>query len=339
VTGCSSRSWGAPNAGIPLNERGSLQPVRPGQQRLRKNFRNDSRHSRRIRPTPVVKGVKITLFLADGRPDGLRVVDQANWSGRGYDFARADWLKVRGEDELGKPGVYILSGQEDDGTQSVYVGEADELRSRLNQHYARVDFWHRATAFITKDDTLNKAGVKYLESRLLDLGHQAKRAELKNGNVPGLPSMSKADLAEAEGYLEHMLPILPILGLNAFDVIHAASAEADTPALVLKGSGISARGKDTAEGFIVEAGSTARVAEQPSIHEYVKAIRARLLQQGILVLDGAVFRLTQDQVFGSPSTAAGVLLGRPASGPMEWRDHQNRTLKQLRAAASNPSGT
>ncbi len=288
----------------------------------------------------MVRGVKITLFLADGRPDGLRIIDQANWSGRGYDFAKADWLKVRGEEELTKPGVYILTGREDDGTPSVYVGEADELRSRLNQHYAKVDFWNRATAFITKDDTLNKAGVKYLESRLLAMAYQAKRAELKNGNAPGLPSMSKADVAEAEGYLEHMLPILPILGVNAFEIIHAATAEADTPALMLKGSGISARGKDTAEGFVVEAGSTARVAEQPSIHDYVRAIRARLIQQGILVLDGPILRLTQDQAFGSPSTAAGVLLGRPASGPMLWHDSQNRTLKQIRAAivSSTPDG-
>lgn len=299
-----------------------------------RNSNHEPRHSARLGHPLVVRGVKITLFLADGRPDGLRIVDQANWSGRGYDFARADWPKVRHEDELGKPGVYILSGQEDDGTPSVYVGEADELRSRINQHYAKVDFWHRATAFVTKDDTLNKAGVKYLESRLLAMAHQAKRAELKNGNAPGLPSMSKADLAEAEGYLEHMLPILPILGVNAFEVIHAATAQADTPALMLKGSGISARGKDTAEGFVVEAGATARVAEQPSIHAYMKAIRARLLQQGILVPDGAFLRLTQDQVFGSPTTAAGVLLGRPASGPMEWRDSQNRTLKQLRAAVA-----
>lgn len=278
----------------------------------------------------MVKGIKITLFLADGRPDGLRILDQGNWSGRALDFARADWSSVRDEPELRKPGVYVLRGEQDDGTTAIYVGEADELRSRLAQHQARIDNWSRATAFVTKDDSLNKATVKYLESRLIALGHAAKRASMLNGNVPGLPAMSRADISEAEGYLEHMLPIMPLLGIVAFQAAAEAKADASGTVLVLNRSGIAARARETGEGFLVEAGATARSIEQPSIHPYMRAIRARLVRDGLFVLEGNHYRLTEDQLFGSPSTAAGVLLGRAASGPMEWKDDSGRRLKELR---------
>ena len=119
------------------------------------------------------EGCKDHPLLADGRPDGLRILDQGNWSGRALDFARADWSSVRDEPELRKPGVYILRGEQDDGITAIYVGEADELRTRLTQHQARTDNWARATAFVTKDDSLNKASVKYLESRLISLGQEA----------------------------------------------------------------------------------------------------------------------------------------------------------------------
>ena len=69
----------------------------------------------------------------------------------------------------------------------------------------------------------------------------------------------------------------------------------------------------------------------------MRAIRVRLIQTGLVVPDGSQFRLTEDQLFGSPSTAAGVLLGRPASGPIEWKDAGGRTLKQLRESAAGPA--
>lgn len=286
----------------------------------------------------MAKGVKITLFLADGTPDGLRIIEEANWSGRAYDFARADWPVVRARKDFEKPGVYVLSGLGDDGNELLYVGEADELRPRINQHDASLDFWTRATAFVSKDDSLNKAGVRYLESRLIALGHRARRAKLSNRNAPAPPSLSEADEAEALGFLEHMLPIYPVLGVAGFEIVASAAAPATAPRLRIDRGGIQAFGRDTAEGFVVETGSTARVKPVPSIHSYMQAIREQLIADGLLIHDGPTLRLTQDQVFRSPSTAAGVFLGRPASGPTEWHDDAGRTLKQLRADRAGQVG-
>jgi hypothetical protein len=60
-----------------------------------------------------------------------------------------------------------------------------------------------------------------------------------------------------------------------------------------------------------------------------------LLAQGVLEPAGAGYRMTQDYFFNSPSTAAGVLLGRSANGRMEWKDASGRTLKEIQEAEVN----
>ena len=40
-------------------------------------------------------------------------------------------------------------------------------------------------------------------------------------------------------------------------------------------------------------------------------------------------KFTQDYRFDSPSTAAGVILGRTANGRIEWKDSGGRPLKHI----------
>lgn len=212
----------------------------------------------------------------------------------------------------------------------LYVGEGDAVLPRLDQHAKQKDFWTHAVVFTSKDQNLNKAHVQYLEARLVQLAKDAKRAELDNGNVPQLPALSEADAADAEAFLLDLLLCLPLMGAPFFEQTLPKPAKGRE--LLLKAKGIEARGMDTAEGFVVRAGSQAVKEEVPSIHAYLVELRKTLLAQGVLVPDGPVWRMTQDYAFNSPSTAAGVLLGRSANGRMEWRDAKGRTLKEIQEA-------
>jgi hypothetical protein len=150
------------------------------------------------------------------------------------------------------------------------------------------------------------------------LAAEAKRAELDNTNIPQLPALSEADKADAEAFLQDMLLCLSILGINVFEKAQAHSDKSCD--LILSAKGIEARGQYTPEGFLVCAGSQAAKEEVPSIHHFLKELRKVLLEKRIFVDDGTYYRLTQDYIFSSPSTAAGVLLGRPANGLLEWKD-------------------
>lgn len=52
----------------------------------------------------------LRIFVADGDPDGLRIVQRSNWWGRALVFPRAAWVRPSeaNRPELQKTGVYLL---------------------------------------------------------------------------------------------------------------------------------------------------------------------------------------------------------------------------------------
>jgi len=273
-------------------------------------------------------GFSVRIFIPSGEPEALRIVEKSNWIGQGLVFPRALFAEARQRSELKRTGVYVLWGQGESGQlPRVYVGEGDPVLPRLDQHAKQKDFWTHAAVFTSKDQNLNKAHIQYLEARLVTLAAEAKRAELDNANVPQLPAMSEADVADAESFLDDLMLCLPLVGISLFDKAKAGLAQSRE--LFLRSKGIDARGVDSSEGFIVRAGSQAVKDEVASIHPYLIDIRKSLLKQGVLEPVGQSFRVTQDYTFNSPSTAAGVLLGRSANGRTEWKDERGRTLKEL----------
>ncbi|HOC43809.1 MAG TPA: GIY-YIG nuclease family protein [Thermoanaerobaculales bacterium] len=280
-----------------------------------------------------LSGFSVRIFIPSGEPEALRIVEKSNWTGQGLVFPRAQFAEVRQRPELKRTGVYVLWGPgESIQLPRLYVGEGDPVLPRIDQHAKQKDFWTHAAVFTSKDQNLNKAHVQYLEARLVGLAREAKRAELDNGNIPQLPALSEADAADAEGFLGDLLLCLPVVGFSLFDKPRAGAAKSRD--LFLKAKGIEARGVDSPEGFIVRAGSQAVKDEVPSIHAFLRELRKSLLAQGALEPTGKVYRLTQDYTFNSPSTAAGVLLGRPANGRTEWKDSKGRTLKEIQEAAA-----
>lgn len=270
----------------------------------------------------------ITILVTSGDPDGVRVVEKSNWSGVGVVFARTDLASALSQ-HIDAPGVYVLLGDELDSAFEgvVYVGEGEDVGKRLGSHQRddAKEFWTSTVVFTSKDSALNKAHIRYLESRLIDLAHGARRVKVANSTRPSPPPMSAADLAEAEGYLAEMLAIFPVLGVSAFD--RPAVREVAGIRYFLTGPDAAGEGEDRNDGFLVFAGATARVAETSSLSEPFSRLRRRLLETGVFALDGSVYRLTEDHLFNSPSTAAMALLSRNANGRTEWRDAGGVTLK------------
>jgi len=279
----------------------------------------------------------LRIFVADGDPDGLRIVDKSNWIGKALLFPRALLAQVKARPELAQTGVYLLLGPRPDGEgDMVYVGEGDPILPRLQEHQAKKDFWTRAIGFTTATaGQLNKAHVQFLESRLIALARAAKRMPLDNANQPAEPSLSEADRADMEVFLGHMLGMLPVLGVHAFEQAPKAPAAKASPVLTCKGKGVQATGYEASQGFVVRAGSQAVADTVPSMALQVRGmfdLRQELIGNGVLGLQGGLYQFTQDYSFSSPSTAAAAVLGRSANGRIEWKAADGRTLKELQEA-------
>ncbi len=281
-----------------------------------------------------LKPFSLRIFVADGDPDGLRVVERSNWIGKALVFPRALLPIIKQREELAQTGVYLLLGPREDGEgEMLYIGEGDPVRPRLESHYAQKDFWNRAICFTAgANGQLNKAHVQFLEAALIQLAKAAKRLPLDNANQPAEPSLSEADRADMQVFLENVLGMLPVLGIHAFEQLAAAPAMAAQAGLVCKGKGIAAHGYEATQGFVVKAGSQAVGEAVPSMQQHVRGmfdLRKELIANGVLERKGEHYMFSQDYVFSSPSTASAVVLGRSSNGRVDWKDGQGRTLKDL----------
>ena len=273
----------------------------------------------------------LRIFVADGDPDGLRIVERSNWIGKAVVFPRALLPNVKQRNEFTQTGVYLLLGPRDDGEgDKLYIGEGDPVRPRLESHYANKGFWSWAVFFVAGQGQLNKAHVQFLESRLIRLAKVAKRMPLDNANQPSEPTLSEADSADMEVFLKNMLGMLPILGIDVFE--QPQVEEIAAMLLTCHGKEVEARGVEISQGFLVKAGSHAVKETVPSMKQHLRGmydLRQNLIANGVLVDAGDHYQFSQDYVFSSPSTAAAVVLGRNANGRTEWKDDSGRTLKSL----------
>ena len=76
----------------------------------------------------------LRIFVPDGDPEGVRIIDRMNWTGLGIVFPREKWPATKQRPEFSRPGVYILTGYRsaEDELPTVYIGESDVLRSRID---------------------------------------------------------------------------------------------------------------------------------------------------------------------------------------------------------------
>ncbi len=66
-------------------------------------------------------------------------------------------------------------------------------------------------------------------------------------------------------------------------------------------------------------------------------LRRKLLDSGVLALAAGHLVFTRDYTFFSPSTAAGVILGRTANGYICWADMEGRLLDSFRPRPRCPN--
>lgn len=276
-----------------------------------------------------MSGKTIQIFLPDGNPRGVKIADITSRTVRVVLVPRAKLDMAAKRPELSNVGVYFLIGEQDDGRiEQVYVGEAEDCLTRLRQQNKSKDFWRVALVIVSKTQYFTKTHVKYLEWYCHQAVERAGRYRLENTTVPQRPFVSESVDADLMDNFETMRVLTSTLGYPLFDEIKAPSKK---DMLVCRGKLAVARGEYTEDGLVVFAGSTANVQETKSARgTWVTKLRTSLIEEGVLELDGEVYRFTRNHVFGSPSAAAVGVLARNANGWLEWKYSDGRTLDEVK---------
>lgn len=273
-----------------------------------------------------MQAATIKLFLVHGSPNGLRTAELSNWSGKAIAAPRTELAELLKREELANPGFYLLTGVDpESGDRAIYIGEAEIVANRLKGHATR-DFWNSVTVFVSKDENLTKAHIRYLEGILI-----SKANENGNSIVMNLASsgarLPESDAAEMDVFLAKCLQLLPVLGVSDFNK-KVDQASESTDLLYCKIKGLTASGKRTANGFVVFAGSHAVMEHRPSAKR-MKAKREQLIEKGLLQENGDHLVFTKDIEFGSPSTAGSVVRGGATNGLTAWTNSKGKQLKEI----------
>lgn len=232
--------------------------------------------------------------------------------------------------DLTSTGVYLLFGKDDEGKDQVYIGEAESVLKRLNQHLAQKDFWNEVIVFISKDENLNKAHIKYIENRLHDIALSSNRYKLDNSTIPTQSSISESDRAEMEEYIDNMRMLVNTLGHKVFDEKRENINNKKSDLSQIKAArGADALGEPTSDGFLVFKGSKAADSITPSFSISLTKLRQSLIDRNIINDVKGSLLFSEDYIFTSPSLAAAIVMGRNANGLEEWKLKSGQTLKSF----------
>ena len=273
----------------------------------------------------------IKLFLPRGDAKSLRTAEISNWTGKAVAAPRTELDELLAREELEKAGVYILIGSDPlTNAPRAYIGEAEIIRDRLKQHKTK-EFWVSAIVFVSKDENLTKAHVRYLESRLLAEAADVSRFSLEQ-NQSGGSRLPESDREDMEVFLARIRQLLPVLGSDILAPIAQPAAKTQPGGVLFcRIKGAEARGQRTANGFVVFRGSSAVLDQRRSAesYPYVVSQRNQMIADGSLIEKNGFLIFTKDAEFSSPSAAAAVVHGGSANGLIAWKTNDGKSLKQL----------
>ena len=271
-------------------------------------------------------GKAIEVFLVNGTADSLVTAELSNWNGKAIKIPRTE-VSCCDREDIRNAGVYFLFCQEDDGTESVYIGEAENVHDRLLEHLRDYQngkekyYWNTAILFTGRD--LNKALIRYLENRFVEIAKECNRYTILTKNTYKNTVMKESQIASMEEFIENVMVLINTLGYRV--LVPMPMATDVTVYLYCQGSGAKAKGFVSSGGLTVMKDSTVSPGTVPSISKSYALLRRRLEADGTIV-DG---RFQRDYEFSSPSAAATVVRGHSSNGNIDWKTADGVKLKDL----------
>ena len=282
-------------------------------------------------------GKSIELFLVNGTADSLVTAELSNWNGKALKIPRIE-VATCNRDDITQAGVYFLFCKEDDESDSVYIGEAENVKERLLQHMRDYQaekekyYWNTAVIFTGRD--LNKALIRYLENRFVEVARNCNRYHVLTKNTYRNTVLKESQIAVMEEFADNVKIPINALGYKVLEPIVQNGkdlSDIETEKLYLNVGGVSAVGLVTTEGFVVLKGATVNEKSSTSLSTGIRKLREEKFAEGKV----SNLITTEDILFSSSSAAADFILGYSASGPRSWKAKDGRLLKEIENNMSN----
>lgn len=167
----------------------------------------------------MLKPYTIRLFVPDGNPNTIKIIDKMNWTGIGLEISRDAWSKYKNRKEFEQAGIYILFGyqEEEDDLPTLYIGQGDGIKNRIESHEKNKEFWDKVLVFVSSNGGLNRAHITWLEWALIKKAQETGRCKLDNGTTPNEPILTESEKADTQEFLNEIYSILPLVEIRVFE--------------------------------------------------------------------------------------------------------------------------
>ncbi len=166
----------------------------------------------------------LQIFYPDGDPENMWKANKPTWTGTIFYVSRDFWASgaTKYKKDLEAPGIYILVGNSEDSDedlQTIYIGQAENLHARIEQHRQDDDKkFYQSVVCVTESGGLTNTHFKWMESDLIQRAKEIKRCDLRNRTTPTKPRIMEADEIVSKQFLEATLPIFQIAEIQAFAI-------------------------------------------------------------------------------------------------------------------------
>lgn len=287
-------------------------------------------------------GKTIKLYISGEDSKNLKTAELSQWTGTAYIGERKHTKLIQKIDELTLPGIYFLLSNEETSSslKKIYIGEADEVNKRINNHYRQKEWWDSFVIFVSKDTNLTKAHVRYLEKELYSIAKDKITSfQLMNSSEPTGSKLPQSDRDDMIIFKENMIFILNHLGIINFSIKDDSEMVTNQDELFLlnltsdridkSGKVLQAKLLIADSRYILKKGSFIEMNERKSFstHSYYP-LRKRIESESCL--DDSDFKdisvLNKDVEFSSASAAASIVKNRSTNGKKEWKLIDGTTL-------------
>ncbi len=277
----------------------------------------------------MARGKVITTHLRTGDPNGIRTVFISNKICEMIVFPKSEFDAVSKMEESSRPALYILLGEDENGSAQAYIGESTNGVKRIYNHKSHKLFWNKCLMFVAKDESINKADVQYLERKAIDLATDCSQYGVMNEQSGKEISLSNYQIDIMEEFFDDVRLLASFIGCPIFEKQEKMKMKNGENLFHIKVRDAKAHAifNETDHSMRILKGSLLPQSTVPSYRDGEKR-NAIIAAMSKPTKDG-FWELQQDYVLASPSTAASYCSGRSTNGWEHWINDAGQSLDEL----------
>ncbi len=273
----------------------------------------------------------LTIHLLHGKPEGVKILEIQNKNLRMYIVPRQYIPDIKARSDLEQPAIYFLINETQ---EKLYIGEAENSYKRISQHDSKEE-WDIALICISTNNGLDKASIKYLESKFINKVSSIGNIELSNKTKPDLNNLHEFRISEIIEFQEYIELAITSLGFSFLKEVEKADLDKKVEGeeyWYLKARKSEVKGIMVDTSFVVLKGSLINGDSTDSFkfgYPNAELRRKELILSKCKKLENGIYQVIEDITFKSINQATSFAVGNSMNAWINLKNIEGKTIDEV----------